>query len=68
MKASVQEKAQFSRPRRRPGPDPLFTTRSRLAASVPAAHAHGRYLDADYENVFTEALAASRKTNPATDL
>lgn len=46
----------------------LFLTRSRLAASVPAAHAHSRYLDADYEAVITEAVAASRKTDPATDL
>ena len=46
----------------------LFLTRSRLAASVPAAHAHSRYLDADYEDVITEAVAASRQTDPATDL
>jgi AcrR family transcriptional regulator len=46
----------------------LFLTRSRLAASVPAAHAHSRYLDADYEDVIAEAVAASRHTDPATDL
>jgi AcrR family transcriptional regulator len=46
----------------------LFLTRSRLAASVPAALAHSRYLDADYEEVIAAAVAASRKTDPATDL
>jgi AcrR family transcriptional regulator len=46
----------------------LFLTRSRLAASVPAAHAHSRYLDADYEDVIAEAVAVSRKTDTAADL
>jgi AcrR family transcriptional regulator len=46
----------------------LFLTRSRLAASVPAAHAHSRYLDADFEDVIAQAVAANRKTDPATDL
>jgi AcrR family transcriptional regulator len=46
----------------------LFLTRSRLAASVRAAHAHSRCLDADYEDVITEAVAASRQTDAATDL
>ena len=45
-----------------------YLTRSRLAASVPAAHARSRQLDADYENVIAEALAADRNTDPATDL
>jgi AcrR family transcriptional regulator len=46
----------------------LFLTRARLAASVPAAQAHSRYLDADYEKVIAEAVAASRNCDPATDL
>jgi AcrR family transcriptional regulator len=46
----------------------LFLTRSRLAASVPAAHAHSRYLDADFEDVIAQGVAANRKTDPATDL
>jgi AcrR family transcriptional regulator len=46
----------------------LFLTRSRLAASVPAAHAHSRYLDADYEDVIAKAVAESRKGDRATDL
>jgi AcrR family transcriptional regulator len=46
----------------------LFLTRSRLAASIPAAHARSRYLDADFEDVIAEALAAVRHTDPATDL
>ncbi len=45
-----------------------YLTRSRLAASIPAAHARSRQLDADYENVIAEALAADRNTDPATDL
>jgi AcrR family transcriptional regulator len=45
-----------------------YLTRSRLAASVPAANARSRQLDADYENVIAEALAAERNTDPATDL
>lgn len=47
---------------------PLFLTRSRLAASIPAAHARSRYLDADYEDVIAEALAGVRGTDPASDL
>jgi AcrR family transcriptional regulator len=46
----------------------LFLTRSRLAASAPAAHARSRYLDADYEDVIAEAVAAGRHSDPATDL
>jgi AcrR family transcriptional regulator len=46
----------------------LFLTRSRLAASIPAANARSRYLDAEYEDVIAEALAAVRHTDPATDL
>jgi TetR/AcrR family transcriptional regulator, regulator of mycofactocin system len=46
----------------------LFLTRSRLVASIPAAHAHGRHLDADFENVIAEAVLAGRKSDPATDL
>jgi AcrR family transcriptional regulator len=45
-----------------------FLTRSRLVASVPAAHAHSRYLDSEYEDVIARALAAARKAQPATDL
>jgi AcrR family transcriptional regulator len=37
-----------------------FLTRSRLVASVPAAHAHSRYLDARFEDVIAEAVAAER--------
>ena len=46
----------------------LFLTRSRLAATVPAAHAHSRHLDASFEDVIAEAVAAGRKTDSATDL
>jgi AcrR family transcriptional regulator len=46
----------------------LFLTRSRLVASIPAAHAHGRHLDADFEDVISEAVLAGRKSDPATDL
>jgi AcrR family transcriptional regulator len=46
----------------------LFLIRSRLAAGVPAADAHSRHLDADYEDVIAEAVAATRHTDPATDL
>jgi AcrR family transcriptional regulator len=45
-----------------------FLTRSRLAASVPAAHANSRYLDSKFEDVIAEAVAASRQSDPATDL
>lgn len=45
-----------------------FLTRSRLVASCPAAHAHSRYLDSEYEDVIARAVAADRKTHPATDL
>jgi AcrR family transcriptional regulator len=44
----------------------LFLTRSRLAASVPAAHAHSRYLDAEYEDVI--ARAAWSATRAARDI
>ena len=46
----------------------LFLVRSRLAASVPEAHAHSRYLDAEFENLIADAFAATRETDPATDL
>jgi hypothetical protein len=46
----------------------LFLTRSRLAASVPAAAARSRYLDADYEDATAEAVAAIRRTDAATDV
>lgn len=46
----------------------LFLVRSRLAAGVPAAHAHSRYLDAEYENLIADAVAATRDTDPRTDL
>lgn len=46
----------------------LFLTRMRLTRSVPAAHAHSRLLDLDYENVIAEAVARSRGTDPETDL
>jgi AcrR family transcriptional regulator len=46
----------------------IFLVRSRLAASVPEAHAHSRYLDAEFENVIAEAVAATRKTDQAGDL
>ena len=45
-----------------------FLTRSRLVASVPAAHAHSRHLDSEYEAVIAEAVAADSQTHPATDL
>jgi AcrR family transcriptional regulator len=46
----------------------LFLTRMRLTRSVPAALAHNRLLDLDFENVIAEAVARSRGTDPATDL
>ena len=46
----------------------LFLTRSRLVASIPAAHAHGRHLDADFEDVIAEAVLAGSESDPATDL
>lgn len=46
----------------------LFLVRSRLAATVPAAEAHSRYLDAEYEDVIAEAVAATRNSDPASDL
>jgi TetR/AcrR family transcriptional regulator, regulator of mycofactocin system len=46
----------------------LYLTRSRLAASIPEAHARSRQLDADYEDVIAAAFAATRGTDPATDL
>jgi AcrR family transcriptional regulator len=45
-----------------------FLTRSRVVAAVPAAHAHSRYLDSRFEDIIAEAVAASRRTEPATDL
>jgi AcrR family transcriptional regulator len=45
-----------------------YLTRSRLAATVPAAHARSRQLDADYEDVIAEAVAAAENTDSATDL
>jgi AcrR family transcriptional regulator len=46
----------------------LFLTRMQLTRSVPAALAHNRLLDLDFENVIAEAVARSRGTDPATDL
>jgi AcrR family transcriptional regulator len=46
----------------------LFLTRSRLTAAVPAANARSRHLDADYEDVIADAVAATRHTDPATDV
>jgi AcrR family transcriptional regulator len=46
----------------------LYLTRSRLVYSVPAAHARSRLLDADYENVIADAVAAARSTDSAIDL
>ena len=46
----------------------LFLVRSRLVVSVPAAHAHSRYLDAEYEDAIADAVAATHNTNPAGDL
>jgi AcrR family transcriptional regulator len=49
--------------------DPLpFLTRSRLVASVPAARAHSRYLDSEYEDVIAQAVAADAPSRSATDL
>jgi AcrR family transcriptional regulator len=45
-----------------------FLTRSRLVASVPAAHARSRLLDAKFEDAIAEAAAADHGTDPATDL
>jgi TetR/AcrR family transcriptional regulator, regulator of mycofactocin system len=45
-----------------------YLTRSRLAATVPAAEARSRQLDADYENAIAEALAVERNVEAATDL
>lgn len=45
-----------------------FLTRSRLVASVPAAHAHSRYLDSEYEAVIANAIAADRDAHRATGL
>jgi AcrR family transcriptional regulator len=46
----------------------LFLTRSRLAASVPAAHARNLFLDTRFEDVIAEAVAASHEGDPASDL
>jgi AcrR family transcriptional regulator len=46
----------------------LFLTRMQLTRSVPAALAHNRLLDLDFENVIAEAVARSRGTDLATDL
>jgi AcrR family transcriptional regulator len=46
----------------------LFLARSRLVASVPAAHARNLYLDTRFEDVIAEAVAASHNSDPATDL
>jgi AcrR family transcriptional regulator len=45
-----------------------FLVRSRLVASVPAAQAHSRYLDSEYEGVIAKAVAADGQTHPASDL
>jgi AcrR family transcriptional regulator len=47
---------------------PIYLTRSRLVASIPAAHSRSRQLDADYEDVIAAAIAAARGVEPATDL
>jgi AcrR family transcriptional regulator len=44
-----------------------FLTRSRLVATVPAAHAHSRYLDSKFEDAIAEAVAADGRGR-ATDL
>jgi AcrR family transcriptional regulator len=46
----------------------LFLVRTRLAATVPAARAHGRYLDAEYEDAIAGAFAAAHGGDPASDL
>jgi AcrR family transcriptional regulator len=46
----------------------LYLTRSRLTYGIPAALARSRQLDADYEQVIAEAVAAARGTDAATDL
>jgi AcrR family transcriptional regulator len=46
----------------------LFLTRSRLVESVPAAHAHGRRLDADYEDVIADAVVADRDADQRADV
>lgn len=46
----------------------LFLTRSRLAYASPAARARSRLLDADFEDVIAAAVAATRATDPASDL
>jgi hypothetical protein len=46
----------------------LFLTRSTLVAHVPAANARSRHLDADDEGVIVQAVAATRHTDPTTDV
>jgi AcrR family transcriptional regulator len=46
----------------------MYLIRSRLAASIPAAHSRSRQLDADYEDVIAAAVAATRRSDPTTDL
>jgi AcrR family transcriptional regulator len=46
----------------------LYLTRVQLIFRIPTAHARSRQLDADYENVIAEALAAELATDPATDV
>lgn len=46
----------------------LFLVRSRLVATVPAARAHSRYLDAEYEDVIADAVATAKQTDSASDL
>jgi AcrR family transcriptional regulator len=46
----------------------LYLARSRLTYAIPAAYARSRQLDADYENVIAEAVAAARGTSATTDL
>jgi AcrR family transcriptional regulator len=45
-----------------------FVTRARLVSAVPAAHAHGRYLDSKFEDVIAQAVASDRGTDPSEDL
>ncbi|HEX5782224.1 MAG TPA: TetR family transcriptional regulator [Solirubrobacteraceae bacterium] len=44
-----------------------FLTRSRIVATVPAAHAHSRYLDSKFEDVIADAVAAEGR-EPASGL
>lgn len=45
-----------------------FLTRSRLVATVPAAHAHSRYLDSRFEDAIADAVAGDRSSGSAREL